>query len=166
MTEEEWRPVAGYEGFYEVSSLGRVRSYHGREVKVLRGQVQWTGYERTVLQKNGIRKEYQTHRLVAAAFVGSRPDGWDVNHKSNIRNDNRAENLEYLTRRDNIEYQRTCGTLALGERNGNAKLDRFKVLEIRRRHALGENRTKLAAEFGVTKYNITKVVSRENWASV
>lgn len=86
---EEWRAVVGYEGAYEVSSLGRVRSLdryladgrrrHGRPKSLAIHQ----GYPAVTLFKNREPKTIKIHALVAAAFIGPRPEGHQVNHKGN-----------------------------------------------------------------------------------
>jgi hypothetical protein len=92
---EYWADVDGEWG-YEVSNLGRVRSFAGGELKP------WTlktGYLQVKLHK---RKAYSVHRLVAKAFCPGFREGLFVNHKNGIRTDNRAENLEWVTHQQNL----------------------------------------------------------------
>lgn len=97
---EEWRPVQGYEGIYEVSDAGRIRNVSGR---VLKPQLQ-NGYYYIGLAKDGKVKRYRLHRLVALSFVpnpGSLPL---INHKDECKTNNRAENLEWCTASYNLKY--------------------------------------------------------------
>ena len=108
-TPEEWRPVVGYEGIYEVSNHGRVRSVD-RVVPCKDGHTQrWPGkllktskfsktdHRNVNLHRNGVGKSAAVHRLVMAAFVGPCPDGMNVCHNNGVADDNRLENLRYDT---------------------------------------------------------------------
>lgn len=108
---ENWKDVPGYEGLYQVSNLGRVRSLpHICRGKRIPGKLrkvhleQATGYLSVGLSKNGIRKTITVHRLVALAFVPNPTGEATVNHKNEIKTDNRAENLEWMSLADNLRY--------------------------------------------------------------
>lgn len=106
---EVWRPVAGYEAHYEVSDLGRVRSIK-RGTRVLRHDTAGRGYPQVALSLNGrVRKAY-VHHLVAAAFIGPRPDGLDICHGNGDVLDARASNLRYDTRHANMRDSLVHGT--------------------------------------------------------
>lgn len=98
LDDEEWRPVVGYEAAYEVSSLGRVRQ---NKSKRLRRPATVRGYYRISLTRNGTKKSYDVHALVAAAFLGPRPEGLQVCHNNGVKTDLRVENLRYDTPRAN-----------------------------------------------------------------
>lgn len=108
MSDEQWRPVVGYEGIYEVSDHGRVRSldrfnhigrrYRGR---VLRPSTDRGGYQRVVLSQNGNCKTAKIHSLVLEAFVGPRPDGLHVCHGDSNPANNHLSNLRYATQSEN-----------------------------------------------------------------
>ena len=112
LPDEKWRAVVGYEGSYEVSSLGGVRSldrvvtypngvkrkFEGRFLKLAIGQ---GGYPSVQLKINGVRKSAFVHHLVLEAFVGPRPDGCIALHWDDNRNDNRVENLRWGTHSEN-----------------------------------------------------------------
>lgn len=115
--EEEWRPVVGYEGLYEVSSLGRIRSLDrevhypdGRSPYIRPGRVlspMQTGDTRNrsqvALRKDGAGKCFLLHRLVWEAFNGPIPDGLVVRHLNDDPNNNRLENLAVGTYADNAQ---------------------------------------------------------------
>lgn len=100
-----WRPVVGWEGFYEVSDAGRVRSMPRPRVVVARpvkSTVDGNGYPKVDLHRPGRRSNMRVHVLVAAAFIGPRPDGQHVRHLNGDPADPRAVNLAYGTRSDNM----------------------------------------------------------------
>lgn len=111
MSGEEWRPVLGYEGCYEVSNQGRVRSVERYILNAgvrqrLRSQVLRArpvrGYPSVALYGDGGRREMAVHVLVAEAWHGPRPDGMEVCHINDIKADNRPENLRFGTRSENL----------------------------------------------------------------
>lgn len=117
MQEQEiWKPVVGYEGWYEVSSLGRVRSvshtldcagrfkvFHKGKILKQQANIRW-GYLTVYLSKNGIRKRVRVNRLVAMAFLPN-PQGLPmVNHKDENRQNNRVDNLEWCDHIYNCNY--------------------------------------------------------------
>ena len=97
----EWRPVCGYEGRYEVSDAGEVRSLLRRRILVIRQRPGPRGYLRVTLSFDGVEKDYRVHVLVLEAFVGPRPDGQMARHLNDVRTDNRLENLAWGTQSDN-----------------------------------------------------------------
>lgn len=110
---EEWKSVVGYEGFYEVSSLGRVRSvdrvfYRGAhkwhyKSKMLRFGVHKCGYYKVSLRNGVSARTFYVHSLVARAFIGEQGD-LHVNHKDETTKNNNINNLEYVTCKENINY--------------------------------------------------------------
>ena len=102
----EWRPVAGFEGYYEVSSEGNIRRVLGgsgaKLGKFLKGKTGNSGYHEVCLAKEGKHYWRLAHRLVAEAFLGS--SSLHVNHKNCDKLDNRVENLEYVTRSENMQH--------------------------------------------------------------
>ena len=100
---EEWREVKGYEGIYQISSLGRIRNSYGR---ILKPETSRNGYKRITLWD---RKKYQIHRLVAIAFIPNPENKETVNHKNGIKTDNSVENLEWNTRSENSKHAYAIG---------------------------------------------------------
>lgn len=105
MEEEVWKPIKDYEGLYEISNLGRVKSlnYGGTgKGKVLKNIERSNGYLGVRLTKNGKTKAFKVHRLVAEAFIPNPEDKPCVDHINTIKNDNRVENLRWATHKENM----------------------------------------------------------------
>lgn len=148
LCDEIWRAVVGYEGLYEVSNKGRVRSldhivrYHdprwGRMIeKYIRGRdlrpyYRKEKYAHVQLSKNGVVLPKQIQTLVLTAFVGSRPKGMEACHKNGNRHDNRwPENIRWDTRKNNFADNIVNGTRLYGSKNPMAKLSAEEVMEIK-----------------------------------
>lgn len=105
--KEIWAPVKGYEGLYEVSSFGRVRSLSYRrtgKMRVLNLDKNNAGYLIVKLHKNGKGKIYQVHRLVAYAFIPNWFDEQQVNHRDENKQNNHVTNLEWCSAKYNNNY--------------------------------------------------------------
>lgn len=103
---EIWKSILGYEGLYEVSNLGRIKSLGNnkyKKEKILQPTDNGKGYLILSLRKNKTPKPFRVHQLVAMTFLNHKPCGYElvVNHKNFIRHDNRVENLEIVTAREN-----------------------------------------------------------------
>ena len=124
MNEEIWRPIEGYEGLYEVSSYGRVRSLdrydnmnHFRKGKVLSPIKEPTGYLRCNLYLNKNVKTVLIHRLVAQAFIPNPDNLPQVNHRDEVKTNNRVDNLEWCDSKYNNNY----GTARIRSRDTKIK---------------------------------------------
>jgi hypothetical protein len=110
LPNEIWKDVVGYEGFYQVSNLGRVKrlkrlgnkklGINSVTEKILESTPNGNGYNSTALFK----KKFLTHRLVALSFLPCNDNELVVNHKNGIKNDNRLENLEWVTKSGNMNH--------------------------------------------------------------
>lgn len=165
---ERWRAVAGYEGLYEVSDEGRVRNI-ARRSNVKPGRLikpKFSGkYYQVQLYKNGAKRFFGLHCVVAAAFVGQCPEGQEVNHIDGDKSNNRADNLEYMTPKKNHEHAAALGLKCRGERHPEAKLTAEQVREIRDLEGK-MMKTEIAARFGVTPPLITAIHKRRVWKHV
>lgn len=130
--EEIWKDIEGFEGLYQVSNLGRVKSLErvtirkdGKKLpcreKILKNGMNNCGYYRVVLHKEGKRTRKFVHVLVAEHFIGKRPKKYVINHIDEIKTNNRAGNLEYITSKENnnhgthnIRVAKTRGRKVLG----------------------------------------------------
>lgn len=157
---------------YEVSNRGRVRRTGAasgtRPGKVLQPEVTNRGYLRVMLQNEGDRQRFHIHRLVARAFLGEPPtDEHEINHKDANKQNNRPENLEWVTRQENLEHQQENDLVLKGRDNGRAKVTEEAVKDIRRLYDTGDwTQAELAEQFGVNQSMVSKIVRRENWKHV
>lgn len=129
INKEIWRDLPGYEGFYLVSSKGKIKNANTN--RVLKGRSHPFGYKMFTACKNGNHKTMTIHSAVATAFFGSRPKGHDIHHVDGNVLNNKVENLEYVSRKKHINTDR------VGERHGRAKLSDRQVENIRSLYATG-----------------------------
>lgn len=180
---EEWRPIVGYETFYSVSDQGRIlrnrRSNRWPAGRVFRPCAGRGGYLSVHLFKGTKMKTHTVHSLVAAAFIGPRPIGQQVNHKNGDRAFNVLGNLEYMTPKENTRHayrvlHRRPSNLpgvsnpaSVGECNGRAIFTENDVREIRRLYATGTHTQQVIAErFGTTRGVVSLITRRVNWKHV
>jgi hypothetical protein len=175
--QEVWRPVVGYEGLYEVSDQGRVRSLPRSVLsvdgkvrrfpgKVLKGCVGSHGYLCLNLCKGGAPKAHLVHALVAEAFLGPCPEGQEVCHSERGKHDNRSSSLRYGTRKENAADKHRDGSHIQGERHGCAKLTEAQARYVHtqlRNYSRGTV-PRLARELGVALSTIQSIKEKRNWA--
>lgn len=164
-----WKDINGYEGLYQISDSGDVKSiYHqgqdGRIVqeRLLKPCPVGKGYLSVCLRKNGKTKREYIHRLVGENFVDN-PDKFPViNHIDGDKHNNQFSNLEWVTYSDNNQHAYNTGLKAKGENFYNAKLNRRCVDEIRRN---GKYTTfqEIADKYGVSKATIRDVLTGKTW---
>ena len=106
MTEEVWKDIAGYEGIYKVSNLGNIKSFRKNKETVLKPYTTSQGYKQARLFKDGKSKGFFVHRLVAQAFLPNPENLPCINHKNEVKDDNRLENLEWCSYKYNSNQQR------------------------------------------------------------
>ena len=164
---EEWRAAPGTDGWYDVSSLGRVRSWHNnrhgraRTPKIVKLNGNGNGYIFLRLRESDRRKKLYVHRMVAEAFLGE--STLEVNHINGLRLDNRLCNLEYVTHSVNMKH----AVMVLGGNRGTikkvSKLTEKDVQEIRRRVRLGELHRVIAKDFGVSRGHVGDIANGDKW---
>lgn len=160
---EIWKDVVGYEGLYEVSSLGRVKSYvKNKSGRILKNILLNSGYETVGLFFNGFTNRKLVHRLVAESFICNPDLKNTVNHIDGIKNNNFALNLEWSTQSENITHAHKNGLVntAKGERNGCSKLNYQQIIEIR---ASNFTNKKLAEIYSVSQPLISQIKNRKKW---
>jgi hypothetical protein len=163
---EEWRDIPGYEGMYEVSNTGKVRSMGYGRVRELTPSPQNNGYLHVTLCKSRAKKGMLVHALVALAFIGSRPNKMQINHKNGNKHDNRVENLEYVTSKENIRHACETGLMNnKGENNGCAKLSKSDAENIRLEYGKGKvTQYQLAKKYGVSQSLVYQIINRKIWS--
>lgn len=171
MTDENWRPIAGYEGIYEISDNGQVKSLVTRwpsiNNRILKHNKTTGGYHCLCLYKNKKRTSFLVHRLVALAFLAPCLSAHCVNHKDGNKDNNAVENLEWVTPLDNVLHALKKGfrkkpTGVFGEHHGRAKLSWGQVNEIRSLKGIKTQR-ELAKLYGVSHTQIRNVQKGKHW---
>lgn len=104
MTKESWCMIKGYEGKYEISTIGRVRSWRGKESIILRQQHHYKGYRFVFLYKDNVALKKYVHRLVAIAFIPNPDMKPFVNHKDMNKENNILDNLEWMNESENTKH--------------------------------------------------------------
>lgn len=167
--QEEWRPVVGYEGIYEVSSLGRVRrvgrANGANKIGVpLKLQYGWAGYPHLILNNRG-KRLIPVHRMVAEAFLGPCPEGHEVHHLDHDRKNARVDNLVYLSQAEHAAAHtgQERPNHPRGERATHAKLTAAEVRAIRRDYHKF-TKPELARRYGVHSSTIWKIKARRLWS--
>lgn len=161
--DEEWRPVLGWEGIYEVSNRGRVRKLGGQ---LLGTWLTQQGYVLARLSKP--RELVRVHRLVAEAFV-SNPDAKPfVNHLDSNRANNHYTNLEWCTQAENLRHAALAGRMQrnywVGRRSPQAKPSDETASEIRAAYRNGGvSHQYLATAYGISKRSIGRIISGESY---
>jgi hypothetical protein len=161
---EQWRKIPDAE--YEVSDLGRIASLKFGRRKVMRPGKDSAGYPHV---KMGVRRKticVKVHILVATVFLGPKPTPLhEVNHKNGVKADARAENLEWVTHRENIQHGLSVlgNKRARGEQIGIHKMTPSEVRRMRARLAEGARQVDLAKEFGVSQPTVSAVKVGRCW---
>lgn len=169
-----WRPVVGYEGLYEVSNFGDVRRIavaHGTKAGyIIKPQkVKNREYLQVRLCRSpGNHKSASLHSVVCEAFHGRRPPGMQVNHKNGVKDDNRADNLEWVTPSQNTRHRFDVLKRAnkRGEEHPHAQFTERDVLDIRARRAAGETCRQIAEALARNLSSVKAIASRRLWRHV
>lgn len=177
MAKERWLPIAGYEGLYEVSDFGNVRSldrvvptHYGTRVhrgKQLLPTCTNKGYSRVGLSRDGTTKLFVIHRLVCAAFLPPDPERPHVNHLDLDRTNNRVTNLEWCTQLENFAHSSKHGSNhAATNPNKAKKLTARQVEAIHVLDELGTSVRIISSLFSITKDNVRNILSGKLWAAL
>lgn len=160
----ERRAVKGFEGLYEVDNLGNVYSLlqtKTRRKRVLKPYVTKDGYLKVNLYDlAGKYKKFFVHRLVADAFLPNPNNLPEVNHKNLNKLDNSTDNLEWVSRKDNLIHSYKHGRKRCGENHGCHKLTWDDVHEIRKKEL---SQKELAKKFGVAQCTISAIQLFKLW---
>jgi hypothetical protein len=181
--QERWLPIPDFPG-YEVSDLGRVRSYWkgvgqppgvqgqipgGKTIadtpqRLLKGSLDKGGYHRVILSKEGKHHHFKTHALVLDTFIGPCPPGMQGCHGDGIRTHNWLSNLRWDSCKNNHHDRLGHGTAPSGERNGQSVLTETDVIQIRALFAQGGySKRNLGEMFNVSPSNIGHIIHRQSW---
>lgn len=125
LKNERWKPIFGYDGMYQVSDIGRVRSLKFGKVMVMKQRKVGSGYLSITLSKDGKQERFYVHRLVAQSFIeNDNIFNTEVNHRNEIKTDNRAVNLEWCDR----QYNNTYNGIRYRQYHPQPKRDKIKSL--------------------------------------
>jgi hypothetical protein len=155
----EWRLIEGYED-YSVSNTGQVWSIKSKRYL---SQCNRKGYLSVKLTHKNKGKSFSSHKLVAEAFLGKKPEGCIINHKDFNKQNNNASNLEFITQKENIRHAVRGGVHITGSRVAHSKLTDEKVLVIKELIAKGIPNTVIGKRFGVTKSAISDIKRGWTW---
>lgn len=189
LPDELWKPVIGFEDFYEISNMGRLKSLARTESYPLKksdpnSKMRTKKYEDKILRQKfkkdkkgelsylvvplkGKIKKF-AHVLVAQAFIPNPENKPFVNHLKGIKYDNRDFMLEWCTRIENERHswRELNRQSAKGENSSNARLKTHQVLEIRQRYSEGEMPKSIGDSFGVNRSLISNIVARRTWKHI
>jgi len=201
MVFEIWKPVVGFVGYYSVSNMGRVRSEKSGKGSVV-GRVLCpclinSGYLTVTLCKDTVHRRFLIHRLVASSFLGDPGDPkLEVNHLDGNKLKNTSDNLEWVTRKQNMGHASKLGLTASGDRhnsrtrpdcvargdrngtrthpecvcrgelNGVAKLSRFDIVKIRSLLKQGLKQRVVAGMFKISQSNVSMINTKTHWAHI
>lgn len=181
---EVWKDIKDFEGLYQVSNLGRVRSldrtvyqinprsgnyftfnYKGKILK----QMNMSGYLVVSLSKDNIKNKYKIHRLVALSFLSNPENKREVNHIDGDKFNNNLSNLEWATSRENQIHAYETGLQLTGAFHGRSKLSEEDAIWILKNHIKGDLKfgaSALARKFGIDKSSLCDLVNRKTWKHI
>jgi hypothetical protein len=176
--KEIWKTIDGYEGLYEISNLGRVKSlsriiqrdgiFGNKKIKerIIKPSITNGGYYRLNLINNKIKTSFSIHRLLALYFLPNYENKPQVNHINGIKTDNRLENLEWCTAKENINHAFKIGLITAknGINHNKCKLNTFEVLEIRK----NKNNTlkEISKKYNISISVISKIKHNKLWKHI
>jgi hypothetical protein len=168
--KEVCKQIAGFPS-YEVSNMGRVRSWLGKNPPtILKGGTNSGGYRTVNFSRDGEQQSFFVSHLVACTFLsnGRRKKGLVVTHLNGDKQDNRDVNLAWRSQRDNMWDKHRHGTMPLGEVNTSHKLTEAQVREIRAdtRPCIQRTFIEMGSEYGVNWLTIRRVKLRQSWVGV
>jgi len=175
-----WKDIEGFKGYYQINNFGMVKrlkskakSFNGHKhceydipERILKSNLNNRGYEYIELNVGGKSKCVSIHRLLAEAFIPNPENKPQVNHKNGIKHDNRIENLEWCTAKENSSHAWDNGLTVgkSGEENANAKLSIQCIYKIRKIHNTGLlTQKQIAKAFDVGQTTISEIVRNKRW---
>jgi hypothetical protein len=166
---EIWKDIKDWEGLYQVSSYGNIRSLnynHTKKMKKLKKTKDKNGYFKTILRSNGKNKDIRFGRAVAQAFISNPENKPEVNHLNGNKQCDFWWNLEWATSSENNKHAYKTGLKTqVGERNTQAKLKNKDIIFIRKNKDK-YTRKKLGELFNVSQGNIKFIIENKTWTHI
>lgn len=172
--KEIWKPIKDWEDYYAISNRGRLKSFEReyylggskriKKERIATAKTIGKRYVKYTLYLNKISKTISVHRLVAEAFIDNPLNLPYINHINGNKIDNRVENLEWCTPRDNVKHAYRIGLSKQdGENHATLKLNWEKVRQIRKLHSQGVNKHQLGERFSVHSGHINNIIANLYW---
>jgi hypothetical protein len=175
LTNEYWIPLVGYEGLYEISNLGRIKSlskeYGGgfhREF-ILSESYTSDGYSQIRLTNKSGRKCFKIHRLVAKCFIPNIYNKLEINHKNGVKKDNSVLNLEWCTRSENQlhAFKNNLNSRLKGCDSKLAKFSKNEIMSIRHLYYINKfNFTKISKIYDVSNVCISNIIKENTYKNI
>lgn len=177
---ETWKDIPGYEGLYQVSDFGRIKSLpkyritggggvRHYESKIMKTSINNWGYPTLSLCKDGKHKTHKVHRLVAKAFISNLENKPQVNHINGIKTDNRVENLEWATESENIRHAYDSGLNQCSEytKRKISKANSKKLIDTSTGNRYNSIKS-AASSLGINYHTLRNMVSghNNNWTKL
>ena len=176
---EVWKDIEGFEGWYKVSNLGNVKSldrivtysdgrrykYKGKRI-ALTPNLNRSGYLYVTLVRNGMRKNFKVHRLVAETFIPNIDNKPHVNHIDGDKTNNSVGNLEWVTPKENIEHAVKMGLIKAGADSHMSRFTQDEVNYMRKAYRDGIRQSELAKEFNTNDSTIFQILKRKTYKNI
>lgn len=176
MSDELWKDAVDYEGFYQISDRGKVKSiarvvmrkdgkpYTVKE-RIITPYVDRYGYLRIELNKRGVAKKHYVHRLVGQAFIPNPDNKPQINHIDTNKKNNTVNNLDWVTLQENRDHAVANGLQPdqRGKNNPNIKLTKKDVLLTRKLKKAGKTHTEISKIVGTSVSNVNNIVGGYTW---
>ena len=175
---EVWKDVIGYEGYYQISNYGLVKSLDrvvdkniGQKKllksRLLKQGIDKDGYKHVILYKNGRGSIFKTHKLVAIAFIDNPNNKKEINHKNGVKTDNKIENLEWCTRSENVKHAFKNGLKKpiFGETHVSSKLSEEQAIKIKYGHK-DLTQYQIADLYNINQANISDIRLGKTWKHI
>lgn len=154
MIEEQWLDIPGYEGLYQISNFGRVKSFYFKNLRILKPH-KVKGYSNVELYKNKKKKQFYIHRLVMENFCPiENMNVLDVNHKDEDKSNNHISNLEWMTHKDNLNYGSRAEKARMKMQGKNSS--RSKKVRCIEKDVIYEALREAERQLGIPATNISK----------